>query len=66
MVEAKELLAINNESLTDAERRIVFIVRSLRPYDVLEIMRQREKPNILQIVVRNTVKETFPFRDNMI
>lgn len=65
MAELEETTAIGNNELSIVERRIIAIVRSLRPYDVLEILRQRDDPSILQIVLKNTVKETFPFSDDV-
>jgi hypothetical protein len=51
---------MNNENLTDAEKRIIILIRGLRPYDTLEITLQKDNPSILQVICRNTVKETFP------
>jgi hypothetical protein len=50
---------MNNENLTDAEKRIITIIRDLRPYDTLEITLQKDNPLILQVTCRNTVRETF-------
>jgi hypothetical protein len=51
---------MNNENFTDAEKRIILLIRGLRPYDTLEITLQKDNSSILQVICRNTVKETFP------
>jgi hypothetical protein len=59
-METNKLQLVITDELSDYEKRIINIVRNLRPYDVLEISLQKNNEKILQIICRNTIKETFP------
>ena len=54
----------NNENYTNVEKRIINLVRNLRPYDSIEISLQKQDFKILQIICRNIVKELFPVLKN--
>jgi hypothetical protein len=59
-METNKVQQIITDELSDYEKRIINIIRNLKPYDVLEVSLQKNNDKILQIICRNTIKETFP------
>jgi len=59
-METNKVQQIITDELSDYEKRIINIIRKLKPYDVLEVSLQKNNDKILQIICRNTIKETFP------
>lgn len=47
-------------NLTPAEERILDLVRSLKPYERIEIKLQDNQQGLLSITTTGTTKETFP------
>lgn len=48
------------EELSAVERKVIILIRSLRPYDRLEIKLNKDLPGEVSITQTSTVKEIFP------
>lgn len=52
---------IMSNQLTEAEKKVVALMRALAPFEVIEIRRNAQQTNELEIVLKSTIKEVFPF-----
>ena len=51
---------MNISDLSPAELRIVLLLRTLRPYERIEIKLSDNEPGNVSIIVFSTLKEVFP------
>jgi hypothetical protein len=50
---------VSMDNLSEAERSLIGKVRTLKEYEKVTISRSRENPELVDIVVSSTLKETF-------